>query len=142
MEKWSKDEMSELKKFWEGKIGKKYIQRMEDTKKQLLQASMGSTDPDSAFRYSCIANGFDSVLQDIEAVINMDKKEAKGEKKSKQWHGLGGHHSSISIKYLLELKAPRGAAPTFNARNAGLVEAKLHSVTLTTKQENCLWMKL
>ena len=81
MDKWSKDEMAELKKFWKGKIGKKYIQRMEDTKKQLLQAAMGSTDPDSAFRYSAIANGFDSVLQDIEAVVKADEKEDKGEKK-------------------------------------------------------------
>lgn len=81
MDKWSKDEMAELKKFWSGKIGKKYIQRMEDTKKQLLQAAMGSTDRDSAFRYAAIANGFDSVLQDIEAVVKADEKEDKGEKK-------------------------------------------------------------
>ncbi|MBO7720108.1 hypothetical protein J6S35_00515 [Candidatus Saccharibacteria bacterium] len=81
MDKWSKDEMAELKKFWEGKIGKKYIQRMEDTKKQLLQAAMGSTDRDSAFRYAAIANGFDSVLQDIEAVVKIDEKEDKGGKK-------------------------------------------------------------
>lgn len=81
MDKWSKDEMAELKKFWTGKIGKKYIQRMEDTKKQLLQASMGSTTAEAAFRYSAIANGFDSVLQDIEAVVKVDEKEDKGTKK-------------------------------------------------------------
>lgn len=81
MDKWSKDEMAELKKFWSGKIGKKYIQRMEDTKKQILQAAMGSADRDSAFRYAAIANGFDSVLQDIEAVVKTDEKEDKGTKK-------------------------------------------------------------
>ena len=80
-EEWSKDEMAELKKFWKGEIGKKYIKRMEATKKQLLQAAMGSVDSESAFRYAAIANGFDSVLQDIEAVVKIDEKEDKGEKK-------------------------------------------------------------
>lgn len=77
MDKWSKDEMSELKRFWEGEVGKKYIKRMKDTKKQLLQAAMGSTTPDNAFRYAAIANGFDSVLQDIDAVVNEVNKEKK-----------------------------------------------------------------
>ena len=80
MDSWSKEEMKELRNFWKGDIGKKYIKRMEDTKKQLLQAAMGSDNPDSAFRYSAIANGFDSVLQDIEAVLN-EKKEGKTAKK-------------------------------------------------------------
>lgn len=75
--------MQELKNFWVGDIGKKYIKRIKDTKKQLLQAAMGSDTPDAAFRYSAIANGFDSVLQDIEAVIDMDKekKEVAAKKK-------------------------------------------------------------
>ena len=76
MDKWSKDEMKQLKDFWEGEIGKKYIKRMEDTKEQLLRAAMGSSTPEDAFRYSAIANGFDSVLQDIEAVVKgVDKKK-------------------------------------------------------------------
>lgn len=75
MDKWSKEEMAELKKFWQGEIGKKYIKRMEDTKTQLLQAAMGSATPDDAFRYAAIANGFDSVLQDIDAVVNAEKKK-------------------------------------------------------------------
>ena len=54
---------------------------MEDTKKQLLQAAMGSTTAEAALRYSAIANGFDSVLQDIEAVVKIDEKEDKGKKK-------------------------------------------------------------
>lgn len=77
MDKWSKEEMAELKKFWEGEIGKKYLKRMKDTKKQLLQAAMGANTPDEAFRFAAIANGFDSVLQDIEAVVKADKKEEK-----------------------------------------------------------------
>ena len=79
MESWSKDEMKQLKAFWSGEIGQKYIKRMEDTKKQLLQAAMGSNDPDSAFRYASIANGFDSVLQDVDAVVN-EVKEDKAKK--------------------------------------------------------------
>lgn len=83
MDKWSKEEMKELKKFWEGDIGKKYIKRMEDTKKQLLQAAMGSVTPDDAFRYAAIANGFDSVLQDIDAVVNEVDKEKEDAAKKK-----------------------------------------------------------
>lgn len=83
MESWSKEEMTELRKFWQGEIGKKYIKRMEDTRKQLLQASMGSTEPNAAFRFSAIANGFDSVLQDIEAVINANEKKEGAAKKKK-----------------------------------------------------------
>lgn len=83
MESWSKEEMQELKKFWVGDIGKKYIKRMEGTKKQLLQAAMGSDNSDAAFRYAAIANGFDSVLQDIEAVVNQDKEEKEDAAKKK-----------------------------------------------------------
>lgn len=84
MDSWSKEEMVELKKFWQGEIGKKYIKRMKDTKKQLLQAVMGSTEPNAAFRYAAIANGFDSVLQDIDAVINeVNKKKEEAAKKKK-----------------------------------------------------------
>ena len=83
MDNWSKEEMAELRKFWKGEIGKKYIKRMEDTRKQLLQAAMGSDNADSAFRFSAIANGFDSVLQDIEAVINAEEKKEGATKKNK-----------------------------------------------------------
>jgi hypothetical protein len=83
VDKWSKEEMTELRKFWQGEIGKKYIKRMEDTKKQLLQASMGSTEPNAAFRFAAIANGFDSVLQDIEAVVNAEEEKEGAAKKKK-----------------------------------------------------------
>lgn len=83
MDNWSKEEMAELRKFWKGEIGKKYIKRMEDTRKQLLQTAMGSDNPDNAFRFSAIANGFDSVLQDIEAVIKAEEEEKEGAAKKK-----------------------------------------------------------
>ena len=83
MDNWSKEEMAELRKFWKGEIGKKYIKRMEDTRKQLLQVAMGSDNPDNAFRFSAIANGFDSVLQDIEAVVNAEKEKEGATKKKK-----------------------------------------------------------
>lgn len=75
MDSWSKEEMAELRKFWKSEVGKKYIKRMEDTKKQLLQVCMNVGDPDTVCRHAAIANGFDSVLQDIEAVINAEKKK-------------------------------------------------------------------
>lgn len=83
MEEWSKEEMNELRKFWKSDIGKKYIKRIEDTRKQLLQAAMGSTEPNAAFRFAAIANGFDSVVQDIEALLNVEneKKEEAAKKK-------------------------------------------------------------
>lgn len=84
MDKWSKDEINELRNFFQGEAGKKYIKRMEETRKQLLQSAMGSINPDEAFRYSAIANGFDSVLQDIEMFINANKKEGKATKKDKK----------------------------------------------------------
>lgn len=73
--------MAELRKFWKGDIGKKYIKRMEDTKKQLLQAAMGTPTRDDVVRYVAIANGFDSVLQDIEAVVNLEKEKEGAAKK-------------------------------------------------------------
>lgn len=80
-EEWSKDELAQLRKFWQGEIGKKYIKRIKATKKQLLQMAMGSSTGEAALRYAAIANGFDSVLQDIEAVVNLNEKEDKGTKK-------------------------------------------------------------
>lgn len=83
MDKWSKEEMAELRKFWSGEIGKKYIKRMEDTKKELLRSAMGSREAEEAFRYAAIANGFDSILQDIKAVVNAEKKEKEEAAKKK-----------------------------------------------------------
>ena len=84
MDKWSKEEINELRNFFQGEVGKKYIKRMEETKKQLLQSAMGAINPDEAFRYSAIANGFESVLQDIEMIMKLDKKEGKATKKDKK----------------------------------------------------------
>ena len=81
MDKWSKEERQELTNFFNGEIGKKYIKRMEDTKEQLLKAAMGSATPDDAFRYCAIANGFESVLEDIKAAGEEDKKEEAKETK-------------------------------------------------------------
>ena len=83
MDNWSKEEMAELRKFWKGDIGKKYIKRIEDTRKQLLQAAMGTNNRDEAFRFASIANGFDSILQDIEALIKSEEKEKEGAAKKK-----------------------------------------------------------
>ena len=83
MDNWSKEEMAELRKFWKGDIGKKYIKRMEDTKKELFQAAMGSRTGEDALRFASIANGFDSVLQDIEAVVNTEKQEKEDAAKKK-----------------------------------------------------------
>ena len=78
--KFNKAELADFKRFWEGQIGQKYIKKIEETKKQLLEAAMSTPDKDYVFRSVCIANGLESVLLDIKAVIasidNDKKKEA------------------------------------------------------------------
>lgn len=82
--KFNKTELVEFKRFWEGDIGKKYIDKMKRTKEQLLEAAMGSMDRDGSASYAHIANGFDSVLKDIEALIKTaDEKEEKTAKNKK-----------------------------------------------------------
>ena len=77
--KFNKEELADFKRFWESTVGKKYIKKMEETKKQLLDAAMGSMDNDYILRSTAIANGFASVLNDIEATI----KTAEGKKEAK-----------------------------------------------------------
>ena len=80
--KFSKAEVSDFARFWQSDVGKKYIKKMEETKKQLLEAAMGSVDRDYIFRSTAIANGFDSVLRDIDAIINSKEEEDKTAKKT------------------------------------------------------------
>lgn len=79
--KFSKAEVADFTRFWQSDVGKKYIKKMEETKKQLLEAAMGSLDRDYVFRSTAIANGFDSVLRDIDAIINNKEEEEKTAKK-------------------------------------------------------------
>ena len=80
MDKWSNEERTIFKKFWESEVGKKYLKRLKQTKKQLLQASMGSQHPEEAFYYSMIANGFESVEEDIKLLQEQEKKEDAAKK--------------------------------------------------------------
>ena len=83
--KFSKAELADFKRFWEGDIGKKYTKKMERTKDQLLEAAMGAPDRDGSAYYAHIANGVDSIIKDIEALIGAtdEKKEAKAKKDTK-----------------------------------------------------------
>lgn len=80
--KFSKAEVADFTRFWKSDVGKKYIKKMEETKKQLLEAAMGSLDRDYVFRSTAIANGFDSVIRDIDAIINNKEEEEKTTKKT------------------------------------------------------------
>lgn len=80
---WTKDEKAAFRKFWGGDIGKKYLKRMEETRKQLLQAAMGSPERDAAFRFAAIANGIDSILLDIEVMSKEETKEKEAAAKKK-----------------------------------------------------------
>ena len=82
--RFDKAELAEFKQFWEGDVGKKYMKKMKDTKEQLLDTAMGSMDNDYILRSTAIANGFQSVIVDIESMIkafNIGKKEEEVKKK-------------------------------------------------------------
>ncbi len=81
--KFSKAELADFKRFWEGDVGKKYIEKMKRTKEQLFEAAMGSADRDGSAYYAHIANGVDSIVNDIEALIKVTEEEEKKEAKKK-----------------------------------------------------------
>lgn len=79
----SKAELADFKRFWESEVGIKYKKKIEETKKQLLEAAMGSVETDYICRSVAIANGLESILLDIKATIenvNKENKEAKPQK--------------------------------------------------------------
>lgn len=76
----SKAELADFKRFWEGNVGKKYIEKMKRTKDQLLEAAMGSADRDGSAYYAHIANGVDSIIQDIDALIKATEEDEKKKK--------------------------------------------------------------
>lgn len=75
--KFNDAELADFKRFWESEVGKKYLKKIKETKKQLLEAAMGSVDRDYVFRSTAIANGLESVLLDIKATIENKNKEDK-----------------------------------------------------------------
>ena len=75
--KFNKAELADFKRFWEGDVGKKYIDKMKRTKDQLFEAAMGSADRDGSAYYAHIANGVDSIIKDIEALIKTAEEENK-----------------------------------------------------------------
>ena len=80
----SKAELADFKRFWEGEVGEKYKEKIERTKTQLLEAAMGTADKDYVFRSVCIANGLESILLDIKATIaNVDKTNEEEKKTAK-----------------------------------------------------------
>lgn len=81
--KFNKAELADFKRFWESEVGQKYLKKIKRTKKQLLEAAMGTADKDYVFRSVCIANGLESILIDIKATIEDVTKEAKETKPAK-----------------------------------------------------------
>lgn len=77
--KFNKEETADFKRFWEGEVGKKYMKKLETTKEQLLDASMGSVDKDYVYRSTAIANGIHSIILDIKAIIEGNNRENKEE---------------------------------------------------------------
>lgn len=75
--KFSKEETADFKRFWESEVGKKYMKKLETTKEQLLDASMGSVDKDYVYRSTAIANGIHSIILDIKAITDNKSKEDK-----------------------------------------------------------------
>lgn len=81
--KFNKAELADFKRFWEGEVGQKYIKKMEETRKQLLQAAMGTPVAEQSMYHAAVANGFESVIRDIEATIKTATEENKKEDKAK-----------------------------------------------------------
>jgi hypothetical protein len=79
--KFNKEDIVEFKRFWESETGKKYLKKIEGTKEQLLDASMGSVDKDYVYRSTAIANGIHSIILDIKAIISGSKEEETAKKK-------------------------------------------------------------
>lgn len=82
--KFNEAELTDFKRFWEGEVGKKYIKKMEETKKQLLQAAMGTPVAEQSMYHAAVANGFESVLNDIDATIKTATEGEKGTKTAKK----------------------------------------------------------
>lgn len=84
--KFSAAELADFKRFWHSKVGQKYMKKMKDTKDQLLDAAMGSMDNDYILRSTAIANGFQSVIVDVETIIKAkdDLDKANKEKEAKK----------------------------------------------------------
>lgn len=79
----TKEELVEFKKFWTGKTGEKYIGKIKRTKEQLLDAAMYSLEPNQAHYHAAVANGLDSILKDIDALINNTEKKDDKEANAK-----------------------------------------------------------
>lgn len=78
MDKWSKDEKDQLRAFWKSEIGEKYKKRIKDSQQELINFAMGTPDKDASLRCINIANGYESVLLDID---KMCEKEVADKKK-------------------------------------------------------------
>lgn len=78
-QEFTKADFADFKRFWESPVGQKYITKMQETRKQLLQIAMSENDRDHVCRSVAIANGFDSILNDIEATIKTAEKNGKEE---------------------------------------------------------------
>ena len=78
---WSEDERAEFRKFWDSKIGQKYLQRIKDTKEEALNYCMGTTEPDAINHYAGMANGFNSLLLDIEFIGKSEAERKADEEK-------------------------------------------------------------
>lgn len=82
--KFNKAELADFKRFWESSAGEKYIKKMKETKDQLLQAAMGTPVAEQSMYHAAVANGFESVLNDIEATIKTATDGAKEKKTAKK----------------------------------------------------------
>lgn len=81
MEDWTDEEVAQLKKMWESKIGKKYKQRIADLQDEVVQTLIFTPTPEVVTRYAGIACGYAAVLQDIDALTNSKKDEGAGKTK-------------------------------------------------------------
>ena len=75
---WSEEERAEFRKFWDSEVGQKYIQRIKDSKDEALNVCMGRTEAEVINHYAGYANGFNSLILDIE-FLGKTEAERKAE---------------------------------------------------------------
>jgi len=78
---WTETELKDWAKFWEGDLGKVYLQKLENTKQLILNTILDATDKEMLSNLAGRAAGIALVIQDIKDGIVASKRKEVKEKK-------------------------------------------------------------
>lgn len=80
--KFNKAEKADFVRFWQSDVGKKYLDKCKASKEDLLEHAMRSPEAQVSHFFAAAANGVDTILADIDAIINNKEEEEKTAKKT------------------------------------------------------------